>query len=376
MSFLQSLLHAIMGIRTAAGDGTAEQPGRQSIPAKAERKEFMGQELQIAEALVKAGCQPDENGCFRILPETLPISYETWEALTFGEKDPFAALPETLPMLKKDCETAMREDSGYFPVWSALQKQFGTESTEEFRKTRITYPETEEEWLQIPVRINLGLMVDGFADYVLNNSYPAYLGEEYDAEHRGCFHRSSIMWLTRRQGYNQAELRKAQHLVRKAAYCSNPLSLIPSRYLYSAAMEIWHELSFTNQLGFFLLVSLRETLLMCTMKQWGRMNKKWQGAVCLDVKTRCGFFDTMSGSGSLIGIELEKEVKVPLCNVQITPDSALNYPQITVHGNPSVWQPGLIRRWLLPRQFRRYAIASGIPGAYLPPVPGREGVCI
>ena len=34
MSFLQSLLHAIMGIRTAAGDGTAEQPGRQSIPAK------------------------------------------------------------------------------------------------------------------------------------------------------------------------------------------------------------------------------------------------------------------------------------------------------------------------------------------------------
>lgn len=225
-----------------------------------------------------------------------------------------------------------------------------------------------DDWLEAPVRLNLGLTVDDWSEYTANVTYPAYGWREYDWQYKGCFGDSSIMWLTRRQGYNQSDLRKAQHSVITASGLDDPLKMIPSPFLYSTAMEIWHELCYNNQLGFFLLVPLRELLVMWSMRRWGEEHRKWPGYVLLAKETRCGFFSTWLGSGSLLRIQLERDVKAPLCDVTIEPDGMSGYSMYAVYESAGIWKPGRILHWGFPRQLRRDAESLGI-GTFIDRLP-------
>ena len=207
--------------------------------------------------------------------------------------------------------------------------------------------------------MNLGLTVDSGFDYTLNATYPAYGGRIYDGENKGLFDRSSIMWLTRRQGYRQAELREALFQIKENK------DAIESPYLRSAAMEIWHELSDLNQLCFFISIPLRELLLMMSMQRWGKKHKKWPGYVLVGTETVCGFLDRFQGSCSLLGIRLEKPVKLPLDVLEIEPDGSYGYGIYEIRGYepnhiPEVWKPGCVRYYGLPRGFRRDAASMGI----------------
>ncbi len=217
------------------------------------------------------------------------------------------------------------------------------------------------DWLEIPVRLNLGLNVDAYSEYTLNTVYPAYLGEDYDSMNKGQFKDSSIMWLTRRQGYKQSQLRNALYSIKD----KNASSLIKSPYLYSAAKEVWNELSIFNQLGFFVIVPIKELLLLITMEKWGKQHKKWPGYILLDSSVRCGFYTSWEGSCSALGIKLEKPVKLPLNVSDIEPDDSLNgidyyYSLYDVCNDESIWQPEKILHWGLPRQFRRDASKWGV----------------
>ncbi len=238
----------------------------------------------------------------------------------------------------------------------------------EFLENNLRVSVLLDDWLNAPVRLNMGLTVDVWSEYTANVTYPAYGYEVTDLDYKGWFGESSIMWLTRRQGYSQSDLREAQHSVIDACKLDDPLKMIPSSFLYSAAMEIWHELCFNNQLGFFLLVPLRELLLMWSMIHWGGERHKWPGYVLLAKETRCGFFSTWQGSGSLLGIRLERDVKVPLCDVTIEPDGMHGYSLYDVYRSTRIWHPGGILHWGLPRQFRRDADGLGV-GAYVDRLP-------
>ena len=329
----------------------------------------MDREKELIEACQKAGFERNEEGKIPVPPEIVPFSEKLWEALAETKTNPFEALPALIPLFIQQQEEHYRKDTDALPSWKKIAKKLEGEWDGEFVRSfleeRLCLSERTEDWLMAPVRLNIGMTVDSYREYTLNVTYPAYSWAEYEWDNRGHFQYSSIMWLTRRQGYKQADLREAQHLVKEAANAKDPLTVISSPYLYSAAMEIWHELSIFNQLGFFIQLPLWQLLLLVTMQRWGEARKKWPGYILLDKKTRCGFFSTDDGSCSLLGIQLEKEVKIPLKDVDLYPDAAIGYSQIDVHEDPEVWQLDCIRHIGFPRQFRRDAASLGVPPEFL-----------
>lgn len=288
-----------------------------------------------------------------------------WESLA-KSSEPMIALEDELPKMSDAYSTQL----AILLLDELRRKGCATEPSvvRKFLASNLRVSMRCDDWLDAPVRLNLGLTVDDWSDYTANVTYPAYGYEEYDWQYKGCFDKSSIMWLTQRQGYRQSDLRKAQYSVVDASGLDDPHKMIPSPFLYSAAMEIWHELCHNNQLSFFLLVPLRELLIMWSMRRWGEERHKWPGYVLLAKETRCGFFSTWLGSGSLLGIRLERDVKVPLCDVNIKPDGMSGYSVDSVYGSVGIWQAGSILHWGLPRQFRRDARALGI-GAYVDRLP-------
>lgn len=288
----------------------------------------------------------DVNGAV-ILPEKSftiwgGITDGFWELLTQKDMIPFETLRrfvfEISDIDPKEIEEFIR-DRKYFARPDALLQNYLANRSEEC-------------WLETPVFVNIGLTVDDFSEYTLNATYPAYGSAEYDEEYKGRFHKSSIMWLTRRQGYSQAELRDALYNVKTNSIC------IESPYLRSAAMEIWHEMTDINQLGFFLSMPLKELLLIKTLQYWGRNNKKWPGYILVGTNTTCGFYNTQEGSCSLLEIYLEKPVKLPLNILDVKPDGASGYSIAEVCGpysdNDKIWKKSCIQHWGFHRSARRY----------------------
>lgn len=316
----------------------------------------------------RRGYRADADGIYHIDAPLMAFDHDLWEALVDGPEPPFQRVERLIPELiavwraslaDRLRDAVRRDDSGAGEAAEAFVDGF----------TRL--PETREAWLDSPVRVDIGLTVDDWSEYTANVTYPAYMGEEYDADYKGQFGHSSIMWLTRRQGYSQAQLREALYSVKrdaKEADIDDPSSW---SYLFSAAMEVWHELSIFNQLGFFVRLPLRELLLLDAMQRWGGRNKKWPGYILLDRKTTCGFFTTSEGSCSLLRIQLEKDVKVPLDVAEIYPDGGIGYGIHEVGEPLKGWQPDCVRHWGLPRQFRRDAAQLGVER--LPPRGKRSG---
>ncbi|MDO5326829.1 MAG: hypothetical protein Q4G00_08910 [Clostridia bacterium] len=316
------------------------------------------------------GFLSDERDVFHIAPDLVALTPGCWSRLAEGDESPFVAVEAAIPELSELWLEALCKRLEEREAVKQALREDPDASVNDFVNARVVLEASPEAWLAAPVRMNLGLTVDGDWEYTLNVVYPANQGEAYEAENKGCFDRSSIMWLTRRQGYTQAQLNEARHRVEEASRHKDPRKVIPSEYLFSAANEIWNELSVFNQLGFFALMPLREALLMAAMQRWGRENGKWPGYVLLDKSVRCGFFSTFNGSCSRLGIKLEKPVKLPLDIAEAEPDMDrgslfFGFSLYSVCKNPGLWQPGKILHWGLPRQFRRDAAALGV--GQLPP---------
>ena len=310
----------------------------------------------------RIGYRAEADGCYHVAEPLIAFTHQLWAALSEGDEPPLERIGRLVPAFAD----AYRKDLSYRLTDDLRREKTGaSEYADEFLASFLRLPTAPEAWLNAPVRVNIGLLVDGWSEYTVNVTYPAYNWQDYDTDYEGQFHTSSIMWLTRRQGYKQAELREALYSVKAAVKKEDPLTVIPSPFLYSAAMEVWHELSIFNQLGFFLKMPLREMLLMDAMKRWGHKNRKWQGYILLDKKTASGFFSTWNGSCSLLGLELEKDVKIPLGDVEIFPDGGEGYSIYDVIASDEKWRPDCILHWGLPRQFRRDAALWGI--TELPP---------
>ena len=300
------------------------------------------------------------SGCFHLSPDHIVFSEEQWEELLSEPFQPFEKLEEMIPELCDDYCSFIRDClARMYSVRSSVPGIYPCQLSDlidEHLKKYYVISMDKQEWLNLPVWLNIGLNVDSWSDYTLNVTYPAYNWGEYEYEYRGCFGQSSIMWLTRRQGYKQADLREAQHLVKE----DSAVSLIKSKYLYSAANEIWGEYTIYNQLGFFLKIPLKDVLLLKAMQRWGETMAKWPGYILISKDVRCGFFTTWVGSCSELGITLEKDVKLPLNNVEIFPDGTDGgYSMYSVHESYHAWDRGKILHWGFPRQFRRDASKYG-----------------
>ncbi len=129
---------------------------------------------------------------------------------------------------------------------------------------------------------------------------------------------SSALWLTNQQGYSQSQL---------SAAINNEIYL-DSKYLETAAEELHNSTSSLGKLGFFVRMNLDEAVDFAEKVFTAQLDpdaytpekRGGEGFVVLPKDSNCGIIDSVYGGGSLLGIQLEKEVKIPLKNLMLETD--------------------------------------------------------
>ena len=148
---------------------------------------------------------------------------------------------------------------------------------------------------------------DGNYDYVLNCVYPHYNGRYGETIND----RASIVWLARQQGYTKTELNKA---LREGDIKD------PKGFLESMRQEVINHGSHMGILTFLARMTLEEIFeLNELLKLQDRNGKKYAaeerpycGYILIDKKAECGLYDPWGGGGSILELQLEKDVRLPI----------------------------------------------------------------
>lgn len=166
---------------------------------------------------------------------------------------------------------------------------------------------------------------DGNYDFTLNYHYPAWQGNEGAIDPK-----ASLCWLAKQQGYTPGQLRDALN----DGDIENPAG-----FLQSCRQEMANVCTHMNALTFLVRMNLRDLITLNKLVRMqdrnGRLydaaKRPYCGYIVLDKKTMCGLYDGWNGSGSVLEIELEKDVKIPIKYIF----TAL--PDEVTHGTPYSW---------------------------------------
>lgn len=168
------------------------------------------------------------------------------------------------------------------------------------------YP--EEHFLKQEFYVNIMLDTgDGNYDFTLNSPYPCWYGQ-YDAR---LDEKSSLLWLARQQGYNKTKLWRA---LREGDMVN------PKGFLQSCRVECANLPSAMAAVTFLVRMTLAELIELnrCIRLQnrnghfYDATKNPYCGYVTLGKDTMCGLFDPWAGGGSVLEIQLEKDVKIPI----------------------------------------------------------------
>lgn len=166
-----------------------------------------------------------------------------------------------------------------------------------------------EHYLKTEVYVNVLVDTgDGNYDYTLNNfnSHYASEGEEIDDE-------SSILWLTKQQGYTKEQLTKA---VQEQEFAND------SKFLKSVYEECLNVTTHMNALAFFVRMTLEDFIELCDKQQ----------TLTLSSGTHCGLYDLWRGAGGPLEISLEKNVEIPYELIRAHIDGARGYGIDSIYG--------------------------------------------
>ena len=126
---------------------------------------------------------------------------------------------------------------------------------------------------------------------------------------------SSMLWLAKAQGKDK-ELIKACYEVINGKQCSEE-----NNFIKSCVQEFENLSSSRGTVTFLVKMSLFELfdLIALQNKEYdekgkydSRKNKKSQSYIVLEKETMCGLYDSWNGGGSVLGVELDKEVQLPI----------------------------------------------------------------
>ena len=148
---------------------------------------------------------------------------------------------------------------------------------------------------------------DGNYDYVLNCVYPHYngrCGETIDDK-------ASILWLARQQGYTKTDLNKA---LRKGDIKD------PHGFLESMRQEVINHGSHMAILTFLARMTLEEIFELNELLKLQDRNghfydaekRPYCGYILIDKKAECGLYDPWGGGGSILELQLEKDVRLQI----------------------------------------------------------------
>ena len=155
-----------------------------------------------------------------------------------------------------------------------------------------------DQEIHVDILVDTG---DANYDFICNNIAPAWGGCDPDEAHA----EASIFWLAGQQGYGREQV--------AAALKGEETE---SAFLESLVREVENEAGSINVLTF-----------LCTMTlgQWIEVREAGKkGALRIEKDAVCGLFDPWSGAGSVLDLELEHDVVLPIELVhEITPDVCL-----------------------------------------------------
>lgn len=123
---------------------------------------------------------------------------------------------------------------------------------------------------------------------------------------------SSLLWLAKEQGYNKTQFKHSLKYPNATA----------SKLLKSIREEILNTTTEMNAVVFLVKISLEDLfkLNQLNKNQWSKRK------IRINKDTVCGLYDKWYGGGSLLGIQLEKDLEIPVRKIfSSVPDEAFEY---------------------------------------------------
>ena len=169
------------------------------------------------------------------------------------------------------------------------------------------------------------------------------IGGHYNASDDSIQEEASLLWLTRQQGYKKSELKKAladkgnaqspllKSIYRETLNCSTHMNALV--FLVKMTLEEY----FTLHDG---INKERERNKSCYLSE-----RTGRGYLVLSKDTTCGLYDSWNGSGSILEIKLEKDVRLPFrCIASADHDGCHGYGIREIYGCGSdLWSDNAVK---------------------------------
>lgn len=193
----------------------------------------------------------------------------------------------------------------------------------------IVYP--FDRFLSQPIQVNIFVDTgDGNYDFILNAHWPHYngiRGEKFDKN-------ASLVWLAKQQGYTKTQLEKFVN--------SNPDFHDPKGFLESVVVELANMTTHMPCLTFMVEMTVEECFALQERIKKSRTNDDNRydattrpnvGYITLAKNTECGLYDPWQGGGSVLEIQLEKDVNLPIRYIRSAlPDGCDGYQIADCYG--------------------------------------------
>ena len=228
--------------------------------------------------------------------------------------------------LEDEIREEMEADDGPY------SEGFTDEEDEEFRSIMeelVYWNYPYDHFLKQEFFVNIMLDTgDGNYDYTLNSPYPCWYGQYNERLDE----KSSLLWLARQQGYTKTQLWQA---LRKGDMAD------PKGFLESCRVEVVNLASSMAVVTFLVRMSLEQLIELNRCIKLQERNGRFYdvtkipycGYIILDKETMTGLFDSWCGGGSVLEIQLEKDVRIPIRFIRSAlPDGGDGYGVDSVYG--------------------------------------------
>lgn len=300
-----------------------------------ELKAFLGREYSKWQYDEKNGCYFDE-------PYVDYNDELTDEDIAniLEQEEPEWALEDMLSDCYQDTELQYRDD-----IIDKFQK---TEEGSKYDWDEINDELVDMWYLKIPFEhyrqqeVCMDVLVDTGDmnyDYTLNAVYPHYNGRKDDE----IDDKASLVWLAKMQGYTKEQLQNQltngedkldvkgfletvyQEVINCSASC--PTLIFPIKMTLEQAMKICRIINKRDKGGYKYEPEEREDC----------------GSIIIDKNVDCALYDYWAGGGGCWGIELEKDVELPIKLIhKAVPDGSLDYSMKECYGVTSeCWEKAL-----------------------------------
>ena len=312
---------------------------------KQEDKNMLNEQLhnELA-AFLKANYHEfdEENKCFFDEAYTDYEDYVSDKDLgdILDSDDPEQALEEMLWDCYAGCEWQYRDDivSGFLktPEGSKYDREEIDDELVEMWYFKIPKDHYFEQEVNVDIVVDTG---DANYDYTLNAVYPHYNGREDDE----IDDKASLVWLAKTQGYTREQLQNYltngkdkldvkgfletvyQEVINCSASC--PALFIPIKMTIRQLLKINKIINARDKNGYV----------------YDPDKRKDCGSLIIDKNVDCALYDSWAGGGGCWGIELEKDIKLPIKFIhKAVPDGCLDYSMEECYGVTSdCWKDAL-----------------------------------